>query len=225
MNVNQLPIVIKRKMETAKLPVIYEDACRGLAECRTLDEAMYYADKADALAAWAKIYKNDVAGVEAKRLKLHAYRRMSDLAEEVSPIDLTKNRGKGSGRTGGKPGPHKLLIAQGFSKGQAQVIRRVGATPEKQFQRLVREGAGTNRASQFGRGFSPLSRTFLSQAWVTATRDTNSLLHMRRWMRKHDAKELGRGIWPDEVLAAKALIVEIQEWLDEFEQHLPKEKK
>ena len=67
------------------VPVEYERACTALAECQTIDEAKYWDNKADALAAWAKIYNNDQAGLEAKRLKLHAYRRMGEIAREIIP--------------------------------------------------------------------------------------------------------------------------------------------
>lgn len=65
--------------KAVRMPVIYEQAVQALIACRTLDEALYFADKAEALQAWAKIQKNDQAGLEAKRLRLHAYRRAGPL--------------------------------------------------------------------------------------------------------------------------------------------------
>lgn len=64
------------------VPVEYEAACNALAQCVDLDEAKYWSDKADALAAWAKIYRDDRISAQAKRLKLKAYRRMGELAAE-----------------------------------------------------------------------------------------------------------------------------------------------
>src|ERR1700722_7297053 len=77
---------IAKVPRTVPMPVEYVEACKALAACVTIDEAKRWADKAEALAAWAKIYRSDEASVQAARLKLHAYRRMGKLAEEIRPL-------------------------------------------------------------------------------------------------------------------------------------------
>lgn len=70
---------------TPHVPVEYETAINALVACRSIDEAKYWSDKSDALAAWAKIYHSDKAAREAKALKLWAFRRMGQLAAELRP--------------------------------------------------------------------------------------------------------------------------------------------
>lgn len=205
------------------LPVIYSEAVSALVACRTLDEAKYFADKAGALEAWARIYRDDAAGVEARRLKLYAYRRMATLAEEIAPGG--SHKGKGTKGAGSRPGPHKELVKHGFSPSHAQIIRRVGAIPEPTFKKLAKEAVGVNRAAQYGRGFSPHSRVTVSNSWVTLTRFMGGLFTTRAFMRKHSAKVLAAGLASGEAKAARALLSELGEWLDEFEQYMPKESK
>lgn len=77
----------------AKLPIPFTDALRLLVQCRRLDETKYWDNWAEALAAYAKMYSDDEVGREARLLRLHAYRRMGQLAEQLQPS-------KGNGRKG-----------------------------------------------------------------------------------------------------------------------------
>lgn len=113
------------------VPVKYEEACKALVECQTIDDAKYWDNKADALAAWAKIYKNDEAGLEAKRLKLHAYRRMGLLAGELRPAVNPR------GPRGAGPGPRSLLMERGFSQGAAEACRALALKPQQEFDAIV----------------------------------------------------------------------------------------
>lgn len=70
-----LPTSILRRAERMEMPVVYADAVKALEACATMDEAKYYSDKSEALAAWAKIYGSQEDRKAAARLKLHAYAR------------------------------------------------------------------------------------------------------------------------------------------------------
>lgn len=52
-----------------RLPVEYEQAVAALSACCSIDEAKTWSDKADALAAWAKIYRSRDADRQARRLR------------------------------------------------------------------------------------------------------------------------------------------------------------
>src|ERR1700689_1121318 len=94
---------------TPMVPLEYEEAVKALASCLTFDEAKYWSDKASALAAWAKIYHSHEIDRKAKMLRLHAYRRMAELAQ-----DIQKQNGKGRIRT--------ILEEQGLSVTEARQI-------------------------------------------------------------------------------------------------------
>ncbi len=119
---------------TPLVPVEYETAVKALAECCTLDESKYWSQKADALAAWAKIYRQDDALRKAKMLKLHAFRRMGQLSEELRPV--RKPLGAGSGR-GTLPGPRSLLREQGLSVAETAAARMLGGLELGKFKRLL----------------------------------------------------------------------------------------
>lgn len=118
----------------AALPVEYDRALQALVACTRIDEARTWSDKADALAAWAKIYKSDQASVLAQRLKLHAYRRMGQLAEELRP-----HRRGASGAM--YPGGKSLLLESGLTKGESAAARRLATLTPRQFDQVLAEPA------------------------------------------------------------------------------------
>lgn len=106
------------------VPVEFEAACKALAACREIDEAKYWSDKASALAAWAKIYHSTKVDREARLLKLHAYRRIAELA-----ADIRGKRGKGRVRD--------ILTEEGLSSTEARQIEGVGRASKEEFERAV----------------------------------------------------------------------------------------
>lgn len=113
-----------------QMPVVYAEACRAITACTTINEAKYWSDKADALAAWARIYHEDKVSIEAKRLKLHAYRRMADLADQIMP-DWRAERGF---RVASVP---IILRDHGIPHGQAQVIAKIGKLPLSKLKQAI----------------------------------------------------------------------------------------
>lgn len=213
MDMRQLPAMVKETIKHAKTPVIYEDACKALASCKDIDEAKYYSDKADALGAWAKIYKSDRAALESRRLKLFAFRRMGQLAEEIRP------RYSRVSRHGFAPGPRALLVEKGLSPTNASLARRAASVPEPQFKKLL--DAPTCHTP------SSLTASMLkcSESWRIFSSAGSAPASWRSFCRRQDAKNLARGMTQDETIKARCIVLEIQEWLDEFERNLPKQKK
>ena len=199
---SNLPDVIR------PLPVIYADACKALAICTTIDEAKYFSDKAEALAAWARIYKSNQAATEARRLKLHAFRRMSQLSGELRPM---------SNRPGGAraPGPVSLLMEHGITNNTAKVIRAVGSISKATFNSLlVSKRIPTPREIY-------MSKNGGSACWLKFKTGNGSPMSARTFARNNPAESLARGMEIDEAKAARALCEELIEWLEEMVKHLP----
>lgn len=198
----------------AKLPVIYEQAIKALIACQTLDEALYWDNKADALAAWAKIYHNDQAAREARALKLHAYRRMGQLAAEIQPGGPLP-----APRSGKSAGPLRALIEHGMKRGQATAARRLATSPRSEVDAAINSSHPPS-PSRFlatasgGRG-SQNYKLFLS----------GSAHGFRSFCRKYAAAEFAAGMTADEAARLREFAIELSDWLDTFEQHLPKEKR
>jgi hypothetical protein len=210
-------MVMSAAVTEVQLPVEYTTAVRSLALCSTLEEAKHWSNKADALAAWAKIYQSDEVAIEAKRLKLHAFRRMSELAEELQPNSFV---GKGRKRP---PGPADALIKAGLSKSATNTIRRVGAIPQAMFVELIASDnvPGVTAASELGRG-AGLVKKVSSGAWRVLTFGraggfASLSSFVNRFCRREDAYELAQGIRPEEVAALRKLITEAQAWLSKLD--------
>lgn len=202
---------------TPLVPVEYEQAVKALQACLTLDEARYWSNKADALAAWAKIWHNDQAGAESKRLKLHAYRRMGELAYELRPNLGTGGQRNRNGHKGTVPGAPSLLIDNGLTKASATAAVKLARMSSKEFQQLI----GGPRPP------APLvvltQRRGGSESWkLMVYQPGANIARCRTFCRGHDPKKLALGLLDDEVRKARDMVVEIAEWLDAFEQALPK---
>jgi len=185
---------------TPLVPVEYEAACRALSQCCTLDEAKYWDNKADALAAWAKIYRNDDAGRKAAQLKLHAYRRMGLLAQELRPA-----RGK-------KPGPLSLLKESGLTHDKATDARHLAGLPTEKFEALVN---------------APVVRSPSRAAWLSGPNEsrlkwtTGGVLSACNFFKRNEAAEFAAQIPSADAAKYRREAVLMIEWLDEFERHLP----
>jgi len=153
------------------MPVEYDRALQALVACTRIDEARTWSDKADALAAWARIYQNDQASVLARRLKLHAYRRMGELAEELRP----KHPDAG--------GPRSLLLEQGLTMPQASAARCLARMPAPNFARACKDPASPVTVAQRQSNRRPV--------WKRFGRASSMLVTL---LEEQSADELARGI-------------------------------
>lgn len=186
--------------------VEYERARQDLKACLTIDDAKYFADKADALAAWAKIYRDNGAARDAAALKLEAFRRMGELAKSLRPKGNT-------GRAGGG-GARSLLVEHGLSKSAAHVAGVLARLPQDTFQGYI-DRPKPPSPFVFNREGSDNSESFKAI-------NNHGIREFRAWTRAHDAKQLARGLKADEAARIGEMVSEVIEWLDEFEQAIPK---
>lgn len=219
---NHSVTLAKGKIAEAKLPVAYDEACRALAECQNIDEAKYWDNKADALAAWAKIYRSDRAAIEARRLKLHAYRRMGEIAKELRKGGKKQDGtlAKGSPAFAGQlPGARSLLIEAGLSKSQAGYAVAMAGLERQKFDGYVSEASPPSPSRIVKVKGSP------NPDWTVVRTHLHAL---RTELRKHDPADMGMSIKHEirygriQAEAARELVDDVIEWLDRFERALPK---
>jgi hypothetical protein len=118
----------------AELPVVYQAAIHALAECARLDECQAWADKAKALASYAKQADDETLHKYADRIKARAIRRLGVLLKEIEP-----QPGK---RTDLQPADGAVTRSQaatdaGISERQRVTALRVASVPEDDFERQV----------------------------------------------------------------------------------------
>jgi hypothetical protein len=187
---------VREQVQQATLPIEYETAVKALTACVSIDEAKYWSDKASALAAWAKIYHSKSIDRKAKVLKLHAYRRMAELARD---IQRTKSWGEKRIRT--------ILERQGLSVTEARQIDGVGRASKEAFERA-------------------LNMPHPPSPWAfTRKRDANELIYLRSFhtlTKRISPHEFARLIDRKAAAALHEIILDMSEWLDELDQLLPK---
>ena len=158
-----------------RVPVKYTEAVKALEACLTLQEARYWTNTADALAAWSKIYNDDEAESNARRLKLHAYRRMSQLADQLgrepaNQSEVAKPPKREGGhrniRSGQGKGPAAVLREHGLKSNQIGEITRIGRIPERRFKELVAQNRPPAIARAATAGVSRKHAVRQAETWL-----------------------------------------------------------
>lgn len=191
------------------VPVEYETAVTALQACIDLDEGKYWADKADMLAAWAKMYRNDDAGRKARMLKLHAYRRMGQLAAELNPRRAKTGEGVGKGSVPGS-GPRSLMLAHGLTVAEVGAARALARIPQRQFDQILRNPVSPTTIR---------SRLYQTTEWHYMQA---SLMSVRSRCRVDTPAQVVDTMSEVECANAREMVREIVEWFDEFDQRCAK---
>jgi hypothetical protein len=115
------------------LPATYEAAKRALAECQRIDECKDWADKAAALASYARQAQDRSLLDLAQRIQLRATRRYGELLKQVPRGDEATRYGQ--------EGAHQPVITRtqaakdaGISPHQARQALRVASVPADEFE-------------------------------------------------------------------------------------------
>lgn len=120
----------------AKLPQTYANAKTALYNCVSIDECQSWADKAAALASYAKQSQDDELMKMATRIRDRAIRRAGELLKQIEP---NKGGRPSETREGAHPSFSRSGAASeaGLSSHQAKQAIRVANVPEDQFNKLV----------------------------------------------------------------------------------------
>ena len=118
----------------APLPERYEAAKAALAECQRVDECKDWADKAQALASYARQADDDELHKTAIRIQSRAIRRCGELLKEYqAPGARTDKPSNGDGTRSQRQAAEQA----GMSKRQEVTARRLASSPEKDFEAAV----------------------------------------------------------------------------------------
>lgn len=179
------------------LPVEFEEAVNSLIECRQIQDAKYWSDKASALAAWAKIYHSHKVEREAKLLKLHAYRKMAELTKEIKKANGTA--------------PRKTLEGVGFTKWEANEVMAVGRASQKAFDNALSQERPPSPSS-FKRYSENLEAGLFS-----------SMRAFYTFCSRVPASEVADRVDAKDRTAVKRMLDRISEWCDELDQEIADE--
>ncbi len=147
----------------ARLPDTYVRAKDALAACSRIDECKDWADKAEALASYAKQAKDDVMQHTAVRIQARAIRRCGELLRKIESK-------RGGNRGGGRPGPDgkpkggrtpigltrsRAAEDAGLSDDQRKTAIRVASIPKREFERQVESATPPTVTSLAEQGTKP----------------------------------------------------------------------
>ncbi len=111
--------------------VKYDEACRAIAAAASVDEAKDIADKAAALAAYARQARNVEMEIDAAEIRVRAKRRIGELSLEVETIAPEESGAMAHGLpSAGKTSKAAVLAAAGISTSEAHRCEQIAEIPE-----------------------------------------------------------------------------------------------
>jgi len=123
-------------VETARLPMSYEQARQALAECVRMDECKEWSDRAEALASYARQSQDDELRRMCDRIQARAIRRCGELLQEI-PRGTGANQGERDGTVPLDPTRKSAADAAGLSERQRKTALRVANVSDEEFEDLV----------------------------------------------------------------------------------------
>lgn len=205
----------------ARLPVVYERATQALAECTRIDECQEWANKAEALASYARQSHDDTLRKMADRIQARAIRRCGDLLKQIEP-----------GKTGPKPELQDVTVLQlnrteaathaGLSERQRKAALRVANIPQVEFEEAVEsENPPTiTRLAEQGKVTKPQPLHDLEgidpKLYPRATELQGNLRRLAEFCSQHDPVAIAGAFKSHEKPSLKQFISTIDSWLDRF---------
>jgi hypothetical protein len=209
---NNLPMT---QTDAARLPATYEAAQRAIAECDRIDECKNWADRAQALASYARQANDDSLRVMAVRIQARALRRAGELLKQIPPApgartDLQPHDGTVTRL--------KAAASAGLSDRQRVTALRVASIPEPDFDQAVESPC-------------PPSATALAQVGTVRRADAcaevdpaiQALSSFAQFCESTDAISVASATRRDEFSRVRGHVHAIDGWLDRFVSNLPLE--
>jgi hypothetical protein len=145
---------------SASLPATYETAKTALANCAQIDECQSWADKAAALASYAKQANDDELMKMATRIRDRAIRRAGELLKQIEPA-TGKNNQYAQVKEGGAPllqSRKEAAEQAGMSPDQAKQAIRVANVPAMDFEAQVESATPPTVTALAEQGKKPAAR-------------------------------------------------------------------
>ena len=210
-------------IETAPLPATYDAARRALAQCVDLDECHDWANKADALASYARQSKDETLLKQAMRIKARAIDRCGELLKEIP-----SSKGGRPSETGrGAPTSFGRMQAgrdAGLSRDQTITAIRVNNVPRDEFeQQIESENPPTVTAlAEFGTEKRPPTTDYLQGREPDDFEQATRLIGLFTWVEARqailDLDAALRGLNADELQSVTFKLNGLLAWLRNLEE-------
>lgn len=220
---------------TAPLPVVYEAAQKALAECSKIDECKGWADKAAALASYARQAKDDSLRVMATRIQNRAMRRAGELLKQIPRADEATRFGQAGtvppvarGQEGAHPPVTRTQAAEqaGLSEHQRKTALRVAEVPKEEFESALAAPQPPTVTEMAARGTVTRAQVYvpddIQPAPVGHAAKAQTLLReFAAFCGTTDPAAVARACASLDVEALHGYVETIDEWLDRFAPNLP----
>lgn len=123
--------------QSAKLPQAYEGAKTALAHCVDIDECKSWADKAQALASYAKQANDEELMKMATRIRARAVRRAGELLKQIEPANGARTDLQPSADGDTRLTRKSAAADAGMSPRQMHTALRTANVPEADFASQV----------------------------------------------------------------------------------------
>jgi hypothetical protein len=204
---------------TASLPATYERACVALETCHRIDECKDWADKAAALASYAKQADDKTLYTLAVRIQSRAIRRAGELLEEVDGRGALPK--SGGAPTFTRPSRQDAATAAGMSKDQAVTAVRVARVPAIEFERAIESNNPPTVTALAERGTEKRPAAVVPPGFADATHVLGIVRELALYCADRSPDVVGAAILPHEVAALRSDAAAIDAWLKECFRHLP----
>jgi N6-adenosine-specific RNA methylase IME4 len=129
--------------------VLYDNACRALAEARSVDEVKHIRNSAIAMRAYARQAKNKDLEADAWEIRKRATRKLGEMMEVQPKAKGGEHGGKAAldGARAAPSNPTPTLAEAGIDKHLAKEARGAAAMSVEDFETLVADGRAEARKS------------------------------------------------------------------------------
>lgn len=216
----------------AKLPAVYESAKEALAACSRIDECKDWADKAEALASYAKQAGDTSMRETADRIQARAIRRCGELLKEIEPqpgkrTDVEPRRGD-SPRLTSPPSRKEAAREAGLSRDQAKTALRVASVPREEFEEAVEAPHPPTVTQLAERGKKPAPLADLKGRdpadFKACTAALGFLRDLHAFAMRTDPKSIAQGASRNERARISEQIAPLLGWLNELMSAVDKEQ-
>lgn len=201
----------------ARLPQAYEAAKTALANCAALDECQQWADKAEALASYAKQADDDTLRQMADRIQARAVRRAGELLKQ---FDARQGQNLPTAKKAGALPISQQAMARdaGMSDHQRKQAVRVANVPAEQFEKQVESEAPPTVTALAKQGMKPrdIERATAPKNFARATQILGTLDDFAAFCARTDPETAGEGMNPREIARMRERVASIDAWLDRF---------
>lgn len=213
--------VVFPSISDARLPAVYQQAVNALAECSRCDECQDWADKAQAMASYARQAKDDTMRKMADRIQARAIRRCGELLRQVPPANGS-NQNIRDGDDLKVPTRQQVATDAGMSERQRKTALRVAEVPLESFEAQVESATPPTVTALAKQGTETKPRPLVDLGNIEAVdyaRATEAMGILRRfadYCGKHEPQRIAHAIQSHEVADTRAFVETVDAWLDAF---------